>query len=46
MPRVQAEVKKRNEAAELYDGAGRSEAAAKERAEAEVLARYLPAALG
>ena len=43
---LQAEVKKRNEAAEVYDGAGRSEAAAKERAEAAVLARYLPAALG
>lgn len=43
---LQAEVKKRNEAAEVYDGAGRSEAAVKERAEAEVLAKYLPAALG
>ena len=43
---LQAESKKRAEAAELYDQAGRAESAAKERAEAEVLARYLPAALG
>lgn len=43
---LQAEAKKRAEAAEVYDGAGRSEAAEKERAEAEVLARYLPAAMG
>lgn len=42
---LQQEVKKRNEAAEVYDGAGRTEAAAKERAEAEVLARYLPPAM-
>lgn len=42
---LQQEVKKRNEAAEVYDGAGRTDAAAKERAEAEVLARYLPPAL-
>lgn len=42
---LQAEVKKRTEAAEIYDDAGRTEAAMKERAEAEVLARYLPAAL-
>lgn len=42
---LQAEVKKRTEAAEVYAGAGRDEAAAKERAEAEVLAAYLPAAL-
>lgn len=43
---LQAEAKKRAEAAEVYEGAGRAEAAAKERAEAEVLARYLPAAMG
>lgn len=43
---LQAEVKKRHEAAEIYATAGRTEAAAKERAEAEVLARYLPAAMG
>lgn len=42
---LQQEVKKRHEAAEVYDGAGRTEAAAKERAEAEVLAQYLPPAL-
>lgn len=43
---LQAESKKRAEAAEIYENAGRSESAAKERAEAEVLARYLPAAIG
>ena len=43
---LQSEVKKRAEAAEVYDGAGRVDAAAKERAEAEVLSRYLPAAMG
>lgn len=42
---LQAETKKRAEAAEVYEGAGRSEAAAKERAEAGVLAKYLPAAM-
>jgi len=42
---LQAEAKKRAEAAEIYESAGRSESAAKERAEAEVLARYLPAAI-
>lgn len=42
---LQAEVKKRNESAEVYEQAGRTEAAAKERAEAAVLAHYLPAAL-
>jgi uncharacterized protein YqeY len=36
------EVKKRKEAAEAYDGANRPELAEKERAESEVLARYLP----
>jgi len=39
------EVKKRQEAAEVYARAGRDELAAKERAEQEVLARYLPAQL-
>lgn len=43
---LQAESKKRAEAAEIYENAGRAESAAKERAEAEVLARYLPAAIG
>ena len=39
------EVKKREEAAELYRTGGRPESAAKELAEAEVVRRYLPAAL-
>jgi uncharacterized protein len=39
------EAKKRREAAEAFDGAGRTESAAKERAEAEVIAGYLPAQL-
>jgi uncharacterized protein YqeY len=39
------ETKKRREAAEAFDGGGRSELAAKERAEGEVLAAYLPAQL-
>ena len=37
-----SESKKRREAAEAYDEAGRVEQAAKERAEAEVIAGYLP----
>lgn len=40
------EAKKRREAAEAFAGAGRGELAARERAEAEVLARYLPVQLG
>jgi uncharacterized protein YqeY len=40
------ENKKRREAAEAFDGAGRPELAARERAEGEVLERYLPAQLG
>jgi uncharacterized protein YqeY len=39
------EAKKRREAAEAFDGAGRDELAARERAEGEVLAAYLPAQL-
>lgn len=39
------EAKKRREAAEAFDGAGRTELAERERAEGEVLARYLPAPL-
>lgn len=39
------EAKKRAESAEAFDAAGRAELAAKERAEAEVLAHYLPAQL-
>lgn len=37
-----SEGKKRREAAEAFEGAGRAEQAAKERAELEVLADYLP----
>ena len=39
------EAKKRAESAELFSAAGRDELAAQERAEGEVLARYLPAQL-
>jgi hypothetical protein len=39
------EAKKRREAAAAYADAGRAELAAKERAEEEVLSRYLPAQL-
>ena len=39
------ESKKRREAAEAFEGAGRAEQAARERAEGEVLAEYLPAQL-
>ncbi|HSP37826.1 MAG TPA: GatB/YqeY domain-containing protein [Frankiaceae bacterium] len=39
------ETKKRREAAEAFDGGGRAELAAKERAEGEVLSAYLPAQL-
>jgi uncharacterized protein YqeY len=39
------EAKKRREAAEAFDGAGRKELADRERAEGEVLAGYLPAQL-
>ena len=40
------EVAKRKESAEIYETNGRPELAAKERAEIEVLQRYLPAELG
>jgi uncharacterized protein YqeY len=39
------EAKKRKEAAEAYDNAGRAEQAAAERAEAAVISEYLPAQL-
>jgi hypothetical protein len=39
------EAKKRAESAEAFDSAGRAELAEKERAEADVLSRYLPAQL-
>jgi uncharacterized protein YqeY len=42
---LQSEAKKRSESAEIYENAGRTEAAAKERAELAVLEAYLPAAL-
>ena len=41
-----AEAKKRVEAADAFAGGGRDEQAAAERTEGEVIARYLPAALG
>jgi uncharacterized protein len=43
---LQSEAKKRAEAAEVYDQAGRAESAAKERAELLVIERYLPEAMG
>ena len=39
---VQSEMKKRKEAAELYEQANRSELAKKEKSEIEVLKKYLP----
>jgi uncharacterized protein YqeY len=42
---LQSEAKKRAEAAEIYEQAGRAESAAKERAELTVIERYLPAAM-
>jgi uncharacterized protein len=42
---IVSEAKKRREAAEAFTGAGRAELADKERAEADVLADYLPAQL-
>ncbi|MCB0967625.1 MAG: GatB/YqeY domain-containing protein [Ilumatobacter sp.] len=43
---LQSEAKKRSESADVYEQAGRTELAAKERAELEVIERYLPAAMG
>ncbi|MBA3251196.1 MAG: GatB/YqeY domain-containing protein [Geodermatophilaceae bacterium] len=43
---LRREAKKRREAAEAFDGAGRPESAARERAEGELLATYLPQQLG
>jgi uncharacterized protein YqeY len=43
---IAREAKKRREAAEAFDGAGRTELAARERAEGVVLDEYLPAQLG
>jgi uncharacterized protein len=42
---LRREAKKRREAAEAFGGAGRAEQAAREQAEGEVLAGYLPAQL-
>ncbi|MEY4228624.1 MAG: hypothetical protein RLZ84_1216 [Actinomycetota bacterium] len=42
---MMAEAKKRNEAAEVYEQAGRAESATKERAELAIIERYLPASL-
>jgi hypothetical protein len=42
---LEKEAKKRREAAEAYEQAGRSELAEKERAEAAIIAEYLPAQL-
>ena len=42
---LRREAKKRREAAEAYDGAGRNELADRERAELSVLTAYLPAQL-
>lgn len=42
---LMAEAKKRSESADIYDKAGRTDAAAKERAELAVLEAYLPAAI-
>ena len=39
---IAREAKKRREAADAYDAAGRAELASRERAEGEVLAEYLP----
>ncbi|MFJ9523562.1 GatB/YqeY domain-containing protein [Kitasatospora sp. NPDC101801] len=39
---IAREAKKRREAAEAFDAAGRTDSAAQERAEGELLARYLP----
>lgn len=43
---LRSEVKKRNEAAQIYADAGRAEQADAERSEATVLTSYLPAQLG
>src|SRR5690348_16174543 len=40
---LRSELAKRNEAAEIYAGAARQVLAARERADAEILTRYLPA---
>ena len=42
---LRSEAKKRAESAEVYEQNGRPESAAKERAELEIIERYLPAAM-
>ena len=42
---LRSESKKRVESAEIYEQNGRDEAAKKERAEVEIIAKYLPAAI-
>ena len=42
---LQAEAKKRSEAAQIYADAGRTESAKKEKAELAIIERYLPAAM-
>ena len=42
---LRSEMKKRHEAADMYDTGGRADRAVRERAEAEVLAGYLPPAM-
>ncbi len=42
---LRSEAKKRAESAEIYEQAGRTESAAKERAEIAIIERYLPAAM-
>jgi uncharacterized protein YqeY len=43
---LSTEAKRRREAATAYDDAGRADSASKERAEAEIIAGYLPEQLG
>ena len=42
---LRSEIKKRHDAAEMYETGGRADRASRERSEAEVLAAYLPAAM-
>lgn len=42
---LRSEIKKRHDAAEMYDSGGRADRAERERAEADVLGVYLPAAM-
>jgi uncharacterized protein YqeY len=43
---VRKQIKQRNDSIEQFENAGRAELAATEKAEIEILSRYLPAALG